>query len=141
LAATNLRYLVTNSPIKASSPLPDVPDIDISPVKGQTAKAKAKEPRVKTDYKLKLEETLEIERARLLKAKGQAMQLQAAVVLQQVYCGRLWGQLQVKVKKKNKNDGGKLDKNLPFLLTSDAFLEHVRQKEENTEATHKAREQ
>ncbi|KAG5645401.1 hypothetical protein H0H81_009038, partial [Sphagnurus paluster] len=44
-------------------------------------------------------------------------------------------------KKKNKNDGGKLDKNLPFLLTSDAFLEHVWQKEKNTEATHKAREQ
>ncbi|KAG5642155.1 hypothetical protein H0H81_010755, partial [Sphagnurus paluster] len=85
LAATNLGYLVTNSPIKALSPLPDVLDIDISPVKGQMAKAKAKakEPWVKTDYELKLEETLEIERARLLNAKGQAMQLQAAVILQQ----------------------------------------------------------
>jgi hypothetical protein len=118
-----------------------MPDMNMSPVK-RLATPAAEKPRVKTIYELKLEKMLDIERARVLKAKGEAMQLQAIAVLQRVYCSRLHSQLETKENKKIKKDnGGKLNGNLPFLLTSDEFLDHVKRKEEATEATRTAKEQ
>ena len=83
LAATDIGYLVSPSPIKAASQPPDIPDIHILPVKHGSATKNLE--RKKTPYELELEEQLVVERAWTIKAKGQVMQLEATVCLQWVY--------------------------------------------------------
>ena len=68
-----------------------------------------------------------------MKAKGEAMQLQATVVLMRIYCARLRAQQEAREKKQSKKDiGGKLDADLPPLLTADEYVEQVRLKEAAT---------
>ena len=138
LAGTDVGYLVSESPIQAAFPPPDMPNVNISPVKPQTRKRPAQEtPEPPTLREIELEEKLLAWQAKTMKAKGEAMQLQATVVLMRIYCAHLRAQQEAREKKQSKKDiGGKLDADLPPLLTADEYVEQVRLKEAATRAAH-----
>jgi hypothetical protein len=153
LAQTELAFLVSKTPIKASTPLPDMPEIIISPIKHRRAEKRttAWEPETLQEAKEELQrekamnaemkEELRLERAKNMEIKGIALQTQAQNVINRIYCGRLRGQLAATEKKKDKkDDGGMLDEDLPPLLTHEDFIKHVKERQEATAAAKKKRE-
>ncbi|KIL55910.1 hypothetical protein M378DRAFT_188629 [Amanita muscaria Koide BX008] len=141
LAQTELAYLVSKSPIKASTPPPDMPDIIISPVKHRGVAKQTTTHGPLTLREIELEEELQLERAKRMEMKGMAMQLQAQNVIQRIYCARVRGQLAATENKRaKKDDGGQLDENLPPLLTHEDFVKQVKRKEEATAAAQKKKE-
>ena len=75
-------------------------------------------------------------------SKGCMLQLQAAMVLQWLYCGHVRWQLGAKElkAKKGKNAGKLLGDGLPHLLTDNEFFEKVNGHWEAVEAVEKVRE-
>ena len=130
---------MTELTIKSSNPPPDLPDVDISPVK-QKRGAKPKcdnvtDSGIKLPQELELEERAEVAEAKLMHVNGQLLQAQAAVILQRLYCAKVRQQLDIKEKKKDKqDDGGRLEGDLPPLLTSDEQIAQVKRKQDAVKA-------
>ncbi|KAF8162394.1 hypothetical protein BJ912DRAFT_864753, partial [Pholiota molesta] len=149
LAATELRFLVTDLPIKASSKPPDFPTVEISPVKSRS-RSNSKvlgdllTANPKTTLEFRLQGALVEKLARNKALKGQILQVQAALVLnlQRLYCGRVRRQLNAKeVKAKKGKKGGRINgEGLPRLLTSDEFYKLVEDHELAEEEAQRAKE-
>lgn len=112
LTATDARFLVSESPIKASMQPPHILPIQLSPAKC------LKRPSTKTQLQTlistltstRLEKDLQValvakaEEVAILRSK--VLQLQSAMILQRVYCARVRRQLNAKETKANKGKRG-----------------------------------
>lgn len=125
LENTTTCFLVTSSPIESSSQLPMLPVAQISPIKARHPDLVNVPPA--TEREEHLQQALREAEIREANLKGRIQGLQAAVVLQDVYVGRVKNQLAAKEKKKKKKGkGGKLvGDGLPKLLTGDEFFQQV----------------
>lgn len=91
----------------------------------------------------RLQEALVVKVTQNKALKGQILQVQAALVLQHLYCGRVHRQLnakEVKAVKKGKKGGRIHGEGLPRLLTSDEFYKLVEDHELAEEEAQQAKE-
>ena len=149
LAKTEYGFLVSNSPIKSSQPVPDMPTVMISPVKKKAVvqqRARDEEPTQREleaeERALLAEEKAELAEAKAMALKSQLLKAQSTVVFQRVWCRRVRQQLGEKEKKGRQNgDGGKLDDNAPFLLTSNEQIAYAKAKQDATAAAAREKEE
>ena len=134
LSSTEYGFLLSKSPIKASSNPPTLPTIEISPIKVRANAKSKRQEAVKLDLltapmetamEKALQKALIAKNSEALYYKNHAAALQSTMVLQRIYCLRVRRQLNTKeIKDKKKGKKGKiLGDGLPRLLTGDAFLE------------------
>ncbi|PPQ75808.1 hypothetical protein CVT26_001458 [Gymnopilus dilepis] len=146
IAATELRFLISESPIKSTSQPPDLPTMELSPVK----RPSNKDPEVDlltanptTRLEVELQDALVEKIARNKALKARVLQLQAALVLQRLYCGRVRRQLnakETKAAKKGKKGGRINGDGLPRLLTADDFIKVVEDHERAEEEAQRSKE-
>ena len=152
LASTEAQFLVSQSPIKSSSKLPEMSTAEISPVKKHAPTPKAKDldlltVKVKTQLERQLQDELVVKEARIKYLKGYVLQLQSQMILQRVYCARVRRQLKAKekkVEKKEKKGGRLMGDGDGKLLTGSAFFGLVDEYEaarDNEVAAKEARKQ
>jgi len=84
LASSDAQFLISQSPIKSSSILPEMTAVEISPVKQctQPRKKDLLTSEVKTQLEKHLQEELVVEDAKITYLKGYILQLQSQMVLQ-----------------------------------------------------------
>lgn len=89
LTSTDITFLTSSSPIKSSSQLPNIPTIDISPVKYRQRRMSLYllTMLVKTPIERRLQEGLVAKQAEVNFYKENVIQLQSQMVLQRLYCG------------------------------------------------------
>ena len=130
LTSSDTRFLTSHSPVKSTMEPPDLPTMELSPVKPVAMRAGSADL-LKAVPKMKLEKLLhEALIAKSAEAdffRGQTIQLQAIMVLQRLYCARVHHQLQAReVKTKGGKAKGRLHGDgLPCILTNDEFFEKV----------------
>ncbi|KAF8067611.1 hypothetical protein FPV67DRAFT_1415819 [Lyophyllum atratum] len=140
LASSGAAFLTSQSPIKSSSILPEMPTAEISPIKSRTRSEKNSNlltVGVKTGLEKQFQEALVVKDAEINFLKGYIMQLQSQMVLQRVYCGRVCRQLMAKedkAAKKGKKGGRIAGDGAPRLLTGSAFFKLVADHEAAKEA-------
>jgi len=150
LASSGAAFLLSNSPIKSSSNPPNLPTMEISPVKqhrkqGETSISELLTIPVKSPLEKCLQEALVLKNAEANFFRGRTIQLQSAMVLQRVYCGRVRRQLNAKERKMEKNSKRgrreKIDGNgLGRLLTEDELFNVVVEHEVAMEAEEREKE-
>ena len=96
LASSSAAFLLSKSPIKSSSNPPDLPTMEVSPVKQprklaniQASTSELLTIPVKSSLEKQLQEALVLKNAEANFFRGRVIQLQSAMVLQRVYCGRV----------------------------------------------------
>ena len=153
LLSSETGFLISKSPIKASSSPPDISTIEIFPVKQRITNKQSKaEPvvnvnlltvEVKTALEKALQNALKAKDSEAQYYKSHAAKLQSMMVLQRLYCQRVRRQLntkEVKDSKKGKKGGRILGDGLPKLLTSDEFIALVDKHEVAMEKAERAKQ-
>jgi hypothetical protein len=142
LSNTSLAFLVSATPYSPETQIRHNVARPISPLGNRYADLLSIEPKTPNEYVLL--DALRDAKARTEGLKRQVLELQAATVLNEMYCNMLRGQLAHQNKKKNTPKGaGKLvGDGLPRLLSGDEFYEKVvehteRQKREEREKKEK----
>jgi len=129
LASSDAQFLISQSPIKSSSILPEMTAVEISPVKQRTQPHKKDllTSEVKTQLEKHLQEELVVKDAKITYLKGYILQLQSQMVLQRVYCARVRRQLKAKEKKLEKKGkrSGRITGEKGQLLTGSAVFNLV----------------
>ncbi|KAF8148314.1 hypothetical protein K438DRAFT_1779644 [Mycena galopus ATCC 62051] len=130
LQATSSAFLVSSSPIHASSTPPRLLPTEISPDKARDVFLLSAEPTTALERELQTALRREQERSRTQKQRLVAMQ--SALVLNGAYVDLVRGQLAAQEKKKSDKKRGRLvGDGLPRLLTSREFVRRVTEFEKN----------
>ncbi|KAJ7435692.1 hypothetical protein FB451DRAFT_1019734 [Mycena latifolia] len=130
LQATSSAFLVSSSPIHASSTPPRFPAAEISPEKARDVFLLSAEPTTALERELQTALRRELERNKTQKQRLVAMQ--SALVLNGAYVDLVRGQLAAQEKKKSDKKKGRLvGDGLPRLLTSREFVRRVTEFEKN----------
>ena len=130
LRTSSAWFLTSDSPIKSSSEPPDIPALEISPMKPWTERIDGQllTMMMKTPMERKLQEVLLAKHSEAEILKSRVLQLQSGMILQQIYCGQVRRQLaarEKKVDKKGKKGGRLAREGIPRMLTDDEFYERV----------------
>jgi len=150
LLASDVGYLASGSPIKASTEPPDLETILISPIKHiRTGTGPAwaisndlRTIQTATVLEKAFQDALNAKDSEARFYKSQVTKLQSMMVLQRLYCQRVRRQLNAKEKKDEKKEkkGGRINGDgLPRLLTSDEFLEVLEVHEAAAEKAERSR--
>ncbi|KAJ7904145.1 hypothetical protein B0H13DRAFT_1507474, partial [Mycena leptocephala] len=124
LQATSSAFLVSSSPIHASSTPPQFPPAEISPEKARDVFLLSAEPT--TALERELQTALRREQERNKTQKQRLVAMQSALVLNGAYVDLVRGQLAAQEKKKSGKKKGRLvGDGLPRLLTSREFVRRV----------------
>ncbi|KAJ7217330.1 hypothetical protein GGX14DRAFT_341398, partial [Mycena pura] len=130
LQATSSAFLVSSSPIHASSTPPRFPPLEISPEKARDVFLLSAEPT--TALEGELQAALRREQDRNKSQKRRLVAMQSALVLNGTYADLVRGQLAAQEKKKTDKKKGRLvGDGLPRLLTSREFVRRVTEFEQN----------
>jgi hypothetical protein len=157
LASSSAAFLLSKSPIKSSSNLPDLPTMEMSPIKrsrkrgnlniqvGTSDESELLTIPVTSSLEKRLQEALVLKNAEANFFRGRVIQLQSAMVLQRVYCGRVRRQLNGKERKAERNSKkGRREKidgeGLGRLLTDDEIFNAVVEHEAAMEAEDREKE-
>ncbi|KAJ8074641.1 hypothetical protein PM082_022219 [Marasmius tenuissimus] len=132
LKQTSVGYLASSSLIQPNNSPPKIPEFSISPV--QQIRDNTQElldlPTC-TLHEHQLQDALRKSIAQSTMYQGQALQLQATCVMQNLYCDQVWKQLLAKEEKGQKIKRGKLmGDGLLKMLTSDEYYQKVVEHEE-----------
>ncbi|KAJ7351365.1 hypothetical protein DFH08DRAFT_806089 [Mycena albidolilacea] len=130
LRATSSAFLVSSSPVQASSMPSRLPALEISPEKARDVFLLSAEPT--TALERELQQALRSEQERNKTQKQRIVAMQSAPVLNGAYIDLVRGQLAAQEKKKTDKKKGRLvGDGLPCLLTSREFVRRVTEFEKN----------